>query len=61
MSSFIESPPIQAFPEEGEITPVNIYIRVVFPAPFGPNKPKISLYSTQIEVGFTASCFALPY
>ena len=36
-------PDINAFPLEGENIPANIEIRVVFPAPLGPNKPNISL------------------
>jgi len=32
-------PLIRAFPRVGEMRPVNIFIVVVFPAPFGPRNP----------------------
>jgi hypothetical protein len=35
-------PLIKAVPEDGVIKVVNIFIRVVLPAPLGPNKPKSS-------------------
>jgi hypothetical protein len=36
-------PFIIAVPDEGLISVASMWINVVLPAPFGPNKPKISL------------------
>ena len=33
---------ILAWPESGSIMPVSIFTVVLFPAPFGPRKPRIS-------------------
>jgi len=41
----ISKPPIQALPNVGGYSPVNYVIKVVFPAPFGPNKPNNSPFS----------------
>ncbi len=33
---------ILALPDVGKMSPISILMVVVFPAPFGPTKPKIS-------------------
>jgi hypothetical protein len=40
--------------------PVIIEIRVVFPAPLGPNSPNISPFFTQNDKFLTATCSGLP-
>lgn len=41
ISSKIEYPAIEPVPIVGGIIPVNIEIKVVLPAPLGPNRPNI--------------------
>lgn len=53
-------PAIQAFPFEGGNIPVIMEIRVVFPAPLGPSKPKISPFLTCKQKEFTATWDSLP-
>lgn len=45
---------ILTLPEDLEINEVNILKVVDLPAPFGPNKPKISFYPTPNVISFTA-------
>ncbi len=46
---------IQADPRVGKMSPMSILMGVVFPAPFGPTKPKISPCATDRDRSFTAS------
>src|SRR4030067_1608414 len=48
-------PLIQVSPRVGRSRVARILIRVVFPAPLGPNKPKISPWHTSKETSFNAS------
>jgi hypothetical protein len=43
--SRIERPPMVASPEVGAIRHAGMRIMVVFPAPFGPSRPKTSWFS----------------
>lgn len=53
--SFIQScPAMNALPEVGKRSVQRIFIVVVFPAPFGPRKPKIVPSSTSKEILSTA-------
>ena len=45
-------PNIAIFPDVAESRPISIFIKVVFPAPEGPSKPKISPSSTLKEILF---------
>ena len=47
-------PAIKAFPDVGFSKVVRIIIVVLLPAPLGPRKPKISPFSTDNEISFTA-------
>ncbi len=48
------NPEIKASPDVGFSKVVRIIIVVLFPAPLGPKKPKISPFSTENETSFTA-------
>ena len=48
------NPEIRASPDVGFSKVVKIIIVVLFPAPLGPKKPKISPFSTENEMSFTA-------
>ena len=48
-------PPIRAVPEVGDSSVVIMRISVVFPAPFGPSRPKISCGDTLKLMSFTAT------
>ncbi len=48
-------PPTSAEPEVGGVNVVIMRISVVFPAPFGPSKPKISPVCTAKLTSFTAT------
>ena len=48
-------PSTVTFPEPGSRNPVIIRIVVVFPAPFGPRKPRISPLSTRNDTSSTAT------
>ena len=45
---------IQALPDDASYRPVRTEMRVVFPAPFGPNNPKIYFYSKLKELALKA-------
>ena len=47
-------PKYEISPEVGVSTPKSIWIIVVFPAPFGPSKPKISPSAIEKETSFVA-------
>src|SRR6266496_1555250 len=47
-------PPIRAVPSLGSRIPHSIRIKVVFPEPFGPRKPKIDPFPTENETWSTA-------
>ena len=49
------NPLIHAFPEVWGYIPVKTDIKVVFPAPFGPSKPKIYFYFNPMLNGFSAT------
>ncbi len=60
--SFTQScPEINAIPDVGKSNVQRMFMVVVFPAPFGPRKPKIVPSSTSKETSFTAvmapNCF----
>ena len=57
VSFFKSCPQILMLPPFGFISPTNILIVVVFPAPFGPKKPNISPSSTEKEISFIISLF----
>ena len=48
-------PPTSAVPEVGGVSVVIMRISVVFPAPFGPSRPKISPVCTVKLTSFTAT------
>ena len=48
------NPEINASPEVGLSNVVKIIIVVLFPAPLGPKKPKISPFLTEKDMSFTA-------
>ena len=52
--SATSNPEIKASPDVGFSKVVRIIIVVLFPAPLGPKKPKISPFLTENEISFTA-------
>src|SRR5713101_3539321 len=54
-SARMSCPATRAVPEVGGVSVVNMRMSVVFPAPFGPSKPKISRSATSKTMSLTAT------